>query len=414
MMASSSTSGNYNKSFRAKLKSIKKELISTTNTLTRSKSTFFSSSPSPSTPYPCSIASLSSPYSSLQPSPFTSTNTSPRSIVSSTFATSSFVQSTPELNQEQQQSSHSSTSSSSSTIRYRSHSISHSFSKFAQNINNHSSVMFKSGSHFHLPLTTQQRQQGNNNNNNNNNNTAPLAHESIFDTCIPLDYDHFTYTNTTDSTPEDENDDDDGNLDGFNINQSNDNSNANYYNNNSNVISSFFGEAKEEVIIPPLPDIHEFNPIYQQQQQQQQQRHKPQRHQLHHQSSTSSIMTSNSDLHTTTTNNNNNNNNNSNTTLNRHNSAIRCFKQGGTNMTQSASFATTNTNKTYNSTPNTPVSLTHSKTNTIDVCVTNEAYINCSNDGDGAIDANVNEIEDDILAINILNLIRNNEIVWDI
>ncbi|CCG24525.1 hypothetical protein CORT_0F03010 [Candida orthopsilosis Co 90-125] len=338
-------SSNQNKSFKTKLRTIKKELISTTSTLTRSKS---SSSTTSTTMYANSMTSLSSPYSSLQPSPFSSTNTSPRSIVSATFASSSLVQSTPDLSQEQQQQQHHQHSSSSS-FRYRSQSFSQSFVKLTQSNNKHN------GSHFHLPLHNHVRQQSNA--------ISHSPYESTFDTCIPLDYDHFTYTNTKSPklTPEEDE------LSEF------------YYNDNTNA-NNASAAIKEEITIPPLPDIHEFNSRYQQ------------RQQLQHQSSYNSSITTG---------------NNSSTSLNRYNSEISrngsiSLKNG--NMSRSVSLVSTT-----NLTPSTPISLTHSKTNSIDVY--GREYD--GSNGDGYV-KEVNEEQEDDLAINILNVINKNEISWDI
>ncbi|KAG5419804.1 hypothetical protein I9W82_001684 [Candida metapsilosis] len=367
---------NQNKSFKTKLKSIKKELISTTNTLTRSKSVSTSSSSSSSsttTAYPCSMASLSSPYSSLQSSPYSSTNTSPRSVVSATFTSSSLAQSTPELAQEQHQQHHHQHSSSSS-FRYRSQSISQSFSKLTQNLNHSNKT--KAASHFHLPAVYNQQQRQLS---NSSSSCSPSPYESTFDTCIPLDSDHFTYTNITSPKVEPEDND---NLDLYrNYNDAIDSTDKG--NHRDDVApSSSSGMIKEEITIPPLPDINEFNTRYQQRQQLQLQRQ---------QSNASSTMFT---IPTT--------GNNSSTSLHKYNTAIS--RDGSLKSTTNGGGVLLNQG-TGNFTPSTSVSLAHSKTNSVD----NSCYYD-----DGGVKEISEEQQEDYLAINILNSINKSEIAWDI
>jgi len=204
-----------------------------------------------------------------------------------------------------------------------------------------------------------------------------LPYESTFDTCIPLDYDHFTYTNiTSPKLPPKEEErgvggEDDGEVGDF------------YYGVNN---PDSFNSIQEEVIIPPLPDINEFNTRYQQRQ----------------------LSTSNNSIITA---------NNSSTSLNKYNSgmsrnnSINMKSTGGVgvgvgvgngvgsiNMSRSLSMASTCT--TANLPPSTPLSLTHFKTSSFDVY------------GRGVQDEE--QDGDDDLAINILNVINQNEITWDI
>ena len=368
---------NQNKSFKTKLKSIKKELITTTNTLTRSKSVSTSSSSSSSssstTAYPCSMASLSSPYSSLQSSPYSSTNTSPRSVVSATFTSSTLAQSTPELTKEQSHQQHHHQHSSSSSFRYRSQSISQSFSKLTQNLNHLNKT--KTTSQFHIPLYNQQQRQLS----NSSSSCSPLPYESTFDTCIPLDSDHFTYTNITSPKVEPEDND---NLDLYrNYNDAIDSTDKG--NHRDDVApSSSSGMIKEEITIPPLPDINEFNTRYQQRQQLQLQRQ---------QSNASSTMFT---IPTT--------GNNSSTSLHKYNTAIS--RDGSLKLTTNGGGVLLNQG-TGNFTPSTSVSLAHSKTNSVD----NSCYY----DG-GVKEISEEQQEEDYLAINILNLINKSDIAWDI
>ncbi|KAI5952198.1 hypothetical protein CANMA_005074 [Candida margitis] len=350
-----STNINNTKSFKTKLKTIKKELMSTsTYTLTRCKST------TSSTTSTVASASASTPYSS----PYSSNNTSPRSVVSATF-----VSSTPDLSQQPQHSS-------SSTFRYRSSSFSQPFVKLTQINHSHQNNKHSSPHFLHLPLHAQRQ--------SSNTSTTPLSspsYEPTYDTCIPLDYDHFTYTNTASPklTPEED-----------------ESCNGNYYHyyddsinssNNDNKWSSHHAACiKEEVIIPPLPDIHEFSS----------------RHNHHHHQSAPSIIGNNS---STSLNRYNNSNNNSN----------GISRNGSANMSRSVSLDSTNLSLGDSGTPTPYCSNTHSKTNSVDERGIYGKGEKSADNENAVVGVGNNEgNREDDLATNILSVINMKEISWDI